>query len=165
MGILIAILVALTAVSCYAPALRDCTVSCEAPADCAAGQVCGSDGLCAAPEIAGSCADRPLDPPDAAMPDAAPDAPSTVTLQVEVGGGGSVLVVDHGTCNAGPPQGGKCMYDIALGVLQRVDASSIAADREFAGWTAGPCIGQPATCTFVPLLPTKIVAKFERIDD
>lgn len=165
MGLLIALLVALAAMSCYAPALRDCTVSCEAPADCAAGQVCGSDGLCAAPEVAGSCADRPPDGPDAAVPDAAPDAPPTVTLQVEVGSGGSVVVVDHGTCSSGPPQGGKCMYDIALGVLLRADAAAIAADRRFESWASGPCIGQPATCTFIPLLPTKIIARFERIDD
>jgi hypothetical protein len=166
MGVLILILVGLCAAGCYAPALRDCTVSCEAPSDCATGQVCGGDGLCAAPEVAGSCAG--LQPDAGVGEDAGVDAapgPTTVSLRVRVGGRGSVVIDGRGTCSSERPQEGDCMYDIALGVLQRARALPIQLDHVFESWAMGPCVGQLAICTFRAVEATTIEAKFKRTDD
>jgi hypothetical protein len=150
---------------CYAPSLRDCTVSCESAGDCASGQVCGSDGLCAAPEAAGHCATAEVDAGDAdASPpgDAAvPDAPKLVALHVQVDGKVSIEVAGLGVCSSKDPSHGRCMYDIALGIAQRVDAIAVEPDQQFAGWTSPTCAGQGAVCTFVPLtMLTSVVAKF-----
>lgn len=163
----IAVLAALAAAAgCYAPSLRDCTVSCESEGDCASGQVCGADGLCAAPEAAGHCATPEVDAgaePDASPPrDAAmPDGPvRTTTLHVQVDGKGSIDVTGSGVCSSKDPSHGRCMYDIAVGVAQRVEAIAVEPDQEFLGWTSLVCAGQGAVCTFVPLATTTVVAKF-----
>lgn len=163
---------------CYAPSLRDCTVSCAGPVDCAPGQVCGDDGLCADPDVAGRCAmatvdagmaqDAPPPPPRDAAPgvdasvasDAAPDAPPLVKLRVQIEGKGSVVVDGRGTCSSMDPSHGNCMYDVALGVAQRVQATAIMMDESFLGWTSITCAGQGAICTFTPGLSLTIVAKF-----
>jgi hypothetical protein len=164
---------------CYAPSLRDCAVSCAGPADCAPAQVCGDDGLCAAPEVAGHCAMTSVDAgrmPDAAPPlprDAAPprdsappvdaaepDAPLVVKLHVQIEGKGSVVVDGRGTCSSTDPSHGNCMYDIALGVAQRVQATEIDPMQSFLGWTSITCAGQGPTCTFTPPVAVTIVAKF-----
>ena len=162
--------VALAAVAgCYAPSLRDCTVSCAGPSDCASGQVCGSDGLCAAPETAGRCAADSVDagpgleagpPRDAAVTDAAPDGPALVKLHVQVDGTGRVQVDGSGTCSSTDPSHGNCMYDIALGVSQRVQATAIGPDQSFLGWGTITCAGQGPICTFIPPAAVTIVAKF-----
>jgi hypothetical protein len=164
--------------ACYSPSLRDCTVSCGGPADCAPGQVCGDDGMCASPEVAGRCAmespdagmqmEMPPPPPpprDAAVADApAPptDAASLVRLRVQVEGKGSVQIDGRGTCSSTDPSHGDCMYDIPLGVAQRVQAVAIDPNQTFAGWTSFVCAGQGSMCTFTPLVATAVAAKFSR---
>ena len=152
---------------CYAPSLRDCTVSCESAGDCARGQVCGSDGLCATPEAAGHCATAEVDagdvdaspPRDAAVP----DSPRLVALNVQVDGKGSIDVAGLGVCSSKDPSHGRCMYDIGLGIAQRVEAIAVEPDQEFDRWTSPTCAGQGAVCTFVPLtMTTLVVAKFGR---
>jgi len=157
-------LVALAApAGCYAPSLRDCTVSCEAASDCASGQVCGDDGLCAAPEVAGRCATIEVDAGtavDAGAADAAPDGPPLVTLFVQIDGKGSVDVAGRGVCSS-EIQRGRCMYDIPLGVAQRVEAIAIDNKQPFVGWTSLACAGQGAVCTVVPLTTaTTVVPRF-----
>lgn len=168
MGLLAAV-AALVLAGCYAPSFRDCTVSCAVPSDCAAGQVCGDDGLCAGPDVAGRCA---LDTVDAGTEDAAPrdgapaidaaapDGPPLVKLRVQIEGKGSVLVEGRGTCSSMDPSHGNCMYDIALGIAQRVQATQIDPDQSFLGWTSITCAGQGPICTFTPPVSLAIVARF-----
>jgi hypothetical protein len=158
-AIAIAALAALA--GCYSPSLRDCTVSCEAASDCASGQVCGDDGLCAAPMVAGRCANIEVDAGtvDAGVPDAPPDAPVLVRLSVQVDGKGSVDVAGSGVCSSQMMRG-RCMYDIPLGVAQRVEAIAIDSKEPFVGWTSLTCFGQGAVCTFTPLTMTTVAARF-----
>lgn len=158
---------------CYSPSLRDCTVACAGPADCAPSQVCGADGMCASPEMAGRCAmetdagPMPMpEPRDAAVADAPapPDAsPPLVRLRVQVDGRGSVIIDGRGTCSSMDPSHGNCMYDIPVGVAQRVQAMAIGPDDEFTGWTSFVCAGQAPMCTFTPLVATAVTAKFSRV--
>lgn len=157
---------------CYSPEVRDCTVSCASLHDCVRGQICGADGLCAAPEIAGRCASVLADggsshdagnhdggsPPDATV---SPDAPSTVSLHVQITGKGSVVVIGRGTCSSQDPQGGNCRYDLVAGVPQTVSAVDIQPKVRFSMWTSETCSGQGATCTFVPTAATIIVPRFD----
>jgi hypothetical protein len=157
---------------CYAPSLRDCTVTCDSERDCASGQVCGADGMCAAPAVAGRCAAPEVDAGvvdasgahDASPPrDAAtPDGPQLITLRVQVDGKGSVDVAGAGVCSTKDPSRGRCMYDIAPGIAQRVEAIAIETDQQFVSWTSVACAGQDAVCTFVPLATTTVIAKFGR---
>jgi hypothetical protein len=172
MGVLarIATAIALAAVAapaCYSPSLRDCTVSCESAGDCAGGQVCGDDRLCAAPDIAGRCGLTEVDAGvtvDASPPvDAAPDATVLVALIVQVEGKGSINVAGAGVCSSEDPHG-RCTYDIALGVAQRVEAIAIDSKEPFMSWTSPTCAGQGAVCTFVPMATpmrmTLVAARF-----
>ena len=161
---------------CYSPSLRDCTVACAGPADCGPGQVCGSDGMCASPEMAGHCAmeadagQMPMppmpmpEPHDAGVADAPPppDAALLVKLRVQVEGKGSVQIDGRGTCSSQDPSHGNCMYDIPLGVAQRVQAVAIDPDQTFTGWTSFVCAGQGPMCTFTPLVASAVTAKFSR---
>jgi hypothetical protein len=162
MGVLapVAIAIAIPALAaltgCYSPSLRDCTVSCEAAGDCASGQVCGDDGLCASPMVAGQCATVEV---DAGTVDAAPDGPVLVKLSVQVDGKGSIDVAGSGVCSSEMMRG-RCMYDIPLGVAQRVEAIAIDSREPFVGWTSLACAGQGAVCTFVPVAMTTVVARF-----
>lgn len=167
MGLLAATVAALVLASCYAPAVRDCTVSCEAPGDCARGQVCGSDGMCAAPEVAGHCAivapDAASPPRDAAI-DARPDAVPTVRLTVQVMGKGSIVLDDAMTCSSEAPQHGMCVYNVAPGVPITAQATPIQLDQQFTMWTSTVCGGQPARCTFTPAdAATTISARFDKL--
>jgi hypothetical protein len=149
---------------CYSPSLRDCTVACAEPADCAPAQVCGPDGMCASPEMAGRCAMEadaaPMPEPDAGVPDAAPDAALLVKLRVQIDGRGSVQIDGRGTCSSADPSHGNCMYDLPLGVAQRVQAVAIDPDQTFAAWASFVCGGEGPVCTFTPLVATAVVAKF-----
>jgi hypothetical protein len=163
MGVLAGVAALVVLAGCYAPSLRDCTVRCDGPSDCAHGQVCGDDGLCAAPETAGRCTGavdagpgQDADPPRDAAP---PDAPTT-KVQVQVDGEGSIVVEGQGTCSSRDPTHGKCTYDIALGITQRVSAVAIKLDQVFLGWTSMTCSGQWLVCAFVPTAPLSITAKF-----
>ena len=151
---------------CYAPSLRDCTVTCDSERDCASGQVCGADGMCAAPEVAGRCAAPEV---DAGLVDASgehdaspPRDAAMITLRVQVDGKGSIDVAGAGVCSSKDPSRGRCMYDIASGIAQRVEAIAIEPDQLFVSWTSVACAGQDAVCTFVPLATTTVVAKFGR---
>jgi hypothetical protein len=158
---------------CYSPSLRDCTVACAGSADCAPGQVCGPDGMCASPEMAGRCAmetdagamQMPMPEPRDAGIDATapPDAALLVKLRVQVDGKGSVQIDGRGTCSTQDPGHGTCMYDIPLGVAQRVQAVAIGPDETFAAWTSFVCAGQGPICTFTPLVATAVVAKFSHV--
>jgi hypothetical protein len=178
MGFLAGVAALVVLAGCYAPSLRDCTVSCAGPSDCAPGQVCGDDGMCAAPDVAGQCAMETVDagmgqdatPPgtahDAAPPrdtgpvvDAGPP-PMMVKLRVQIDGTGSVVVDGRGTCSSADPSHGNCMYDIALGIAQRVQATQIDPMQSFLGWSSNPCGGQGPICTFTPPAPLTVVAKF-----
>jgi hypothetical protein len=155
MGVLARIaLAAVAAPACYSPSLRDCTVSCESAGDCAGGQVCGDDQLCAAPEVAGRCALTEVDAGvtvDASPPrDAGPDGPVLVALTVQIEGRGSIDVAGRGVCSSEDSRG-RCTYDIALGVAQRVEAIAIDIREPFMSWTSPTCTGQGAVCTFVPM--------------
>ena len=172
MGVLAPVATGLAAIAlaapagCYAPSLRDCTVSCDSERDCASGQVCGADGMCAAPEVAGRCATAEVDAgaaPDAGGAiDASPprDGPAQTTLHVQIDGKGSVDVAGAGVCSTKDPSHGKCTYDIALGVAQRVEAIPVETDQQFIGWTSAVCADQGPICTFVPITMTTVVAKF-----
>jgi hypothetical protein len=160
---------------CYSPSLRECTVACAGPSDCAPDQVCGSDGMCASPEMAGRCTMEPdagqmpmpmpmPDRPDAGVPDAAaPDAQVVVRLRVQIDGKGSVQIDGRAPCSSQDPSHGNCMYDIPLGVAQRVQATAIDPDDVFTGWTSLVCAGQGAMCTFTPLAATAVTAKFSHM--
>jgi hypothetical protein len=178
MGVLAGIAALVVLAGCYAPSLRDCTVSCAGPSDCAPGQVCGDDGLCAAPEVAGRCQMATVDagpgkdagPPRDAAPGvdaspavdaAAPDAPPTVKLRVQIDGKGSVQVDGSGTCSSSDPSHGNCVYDIALDIAQRVEAMA-DDNQDFVGWLSITCAGQGPICTFTPPASLTIVARFER---
>ena len=151
---------------CYSPVARDCTVSCASPGDCVSGQVCGSDGLCAAPEVAGRCVAVVTDggpghdarPSDASV---SADAPSMVSLRVQISGKGSVIVLGRSTCSSLDPQHGNCTYDIVLGVPQVVRAAAIQSTDVFSKWSSATCGGQGATCRFIPVGATTVIAKFD----
>lgn len=172
MGLLAAAAAALVLAGCYSPAVRDCTVSCQAPGDCAAGQVCGTDGMCAAPDVAGHCAlvapdagvrvDAPAPPRDAAI-DAPPDAMPTAQLTVQIMGKGSVVLDGTMVCSSEAPQRGMCVYTVPPGVAITAQATPIQLDQLFARWTSIVCSGQGARCTFTPVDPTTISARFEKL--
>lgn len=162
---------------CYSPELRDCVVSCASSADCAPDQVCGADGMCAAPELAGRCAgpmltiDAGVDatsilvdaPP--IMVDAAPpiDASTQRFLRVDITGRGGVTVAGIGSCHHTAPTL-PCTFPVVAGVLTSLAAVADPDDR-FDKWESGPCVGQDATCTFVPSqLVTDVKAKFRQDD-
>jgi len=172
------VLAAMVVTGCYSPAIRDCTVSCAAPSDCASGQVCGADGLCAAPGVAGRCGAVMPDaapgydaapgndaapPHDAGGSDAAsPDAAVTVSLHVVISGTGSVVIAGVGTCSSQDAQHGDCTYEVALGVARTAHAVQVQQDQVFSRWQSLTCAGQGETCTFTPVVPTSIIARFDR---
>lgn len=171
MGVLALVAVgALVLTSCYAPAVRDCTVSCASERDCASGQVCGGDGMCAAPEVAGRCSGFPGDagprhdarPPGDPDLDAGLDAAQTVVLHVQIMGKGAVLVDGVGACSSKDPQHGDCMYDVIPGVVLIAHAVEIDRDELFAMWTSPTCAGQGPRCVFTPVAATAIAARFAR---
>lgn len=146
---------------CYSPAVRDCLVSCTSPGDCVSGQICGDDGLCAIPKMAGRCASLSSDAGLPGDPTTNLDGSITVRLQVRITGEGSVAVEGRGTCSSQGSQRGDCTYDIAPGIVQHVQAIEIRMNEPFTRWTSTTCIGQSASCTFIPLGPTSITARFE----
>ncbi|MGE5185763.1 MAG: hypothetical protein ACM31C_27060 [Acidobacteriota bacterium] len=165
------VLAASLSASCYSPDTRDCSVSCSHPLDCANGQVCGSDHFCASPEMAGRCGSLPpLD--DAGLPDAPgrdapprdapadarpPDAPTGVALQIQVMGAGTVALDAVGSCD-------KDCTLYAPFAMQATLRAEPKPKQAFDRWTQGPCVGQGATCTFVPLAPVTIAARFIKAD-
>lgn len=54
----------------YGASFTDCAIQCSAAADCPRGLACGAEGLCRTEGTPGLCADRPIDAPDPADPDA-----------------------------------------------------------------------------------------------
>jgi hypothetical protein len=165
---------ALLASGCYDPAFQDCVVSCSAANDCAPDQVCGSDGKCAAPSVAGHCvgtaaatdapgADgRPTDA-SVAVDAAMIDAPSQVTLRIEIKDHGSVVVQGISTCDFTAPMH-ICTFGVPAGV-PRVLTAIPDADYQFDKWELGPCVGSDETCTLTPTAPlTEIKVKFRRAD-
>jgi hypothetical protein len=156
MGFLKAMLVAACAnASCYSPDVRDCTVHCEREHDCVSGQVCGGDHFCASPGVSCS-ADAAPPMRDAAIPidTAIPiDAQPSVAITLQIMGAGTVALDGVGSCDA------TCTLSAPFGALATLYAIP-KAKQTFGGWTAGPCIGQPATCKFVPILPVTIAARF-----
>jgi hypothetical protein len=173
MGVLAGIAAAagLALAGCYSPSLRDCTVSCGSASDCATGQMCGADGMCASPAVAGRCValvdaghlDAPAHP-DAALPDAPPDAPRTVRLTVQIMGKGSVMVEGIGACSSLDPDKGNCVYDVVAGVPLTAQAMSITPTDAFAMWSSMTCAGQGAHCQFTPVIATVIAARFGHSD-
>lgn len=162
MGLLKAMLIAACA-SCYSPDLRDCTVRCERVHDCASGQQCNAAGFCAAPGA--SCGtdaaprdaaiDAPIDAPvDARVPI---DAPPTVTITLQLMGAGTLALDGVGSCDT------SCTLPARIGVPATVYAIP-KPKQTFSGWTAGPCLGQTATCKFVPIVPVTIAARFTKGD-
>ena len=165
MGVLI-VTIAVGLAACYSPSLRDCTVTCSAASDCASGQVCGGDHFCAAPVIAGTCAtpvqlDADIDGAladaaiDARAADAAIDAALFVALHLHVDGKGTLLLDGGGSCRS------DCMLSVP-----RAEPSTLRAiadaDQMFDRWTSPTCAGQPATCTFTPLVATTVNARFRK---
>jgi hypothetical protein len=163
--------------ACYSPELRDCAVTCERLDDCAPSQVCGSDRWCASPSVAGRCVSltmpdaapgtdgSPTVLPDAAIDavpiDAAPDAPSTTQLIVEIAGGarGVVTTAGVGSCDDTAPNR-MCSFSVLTGMPLSLTAMGRGGDY-FDKWTSGACNGQDETCMFTPITPTVIVtAKF-----
>jgi hypothetical protein len=104
------------------------------------------------------------EPHDAGATDApAIDAQVMVRLRVQIDGKGSVQIDGRGTCSSQDPGHGTCMYDIPLGVAQRVQAMAIGPDDEFTGWTSFVCGGQPSMCSFTPVVATAVTAKFSHV--
>jgi hypothetical protein len=157
MGLLKAMLVAACAnASCYSPEARDCTVRCERVHDCVSGQVCGDDHFCASPGV--SCVGDAAPPMRDAAIDAIPiDALPSVAITLQIMGAGTVALDGVGSCDA------SCTLSARFGALATLYAIP-KAKQTFGGWTAGPCIGQPATCKFVPLVPVTIAARFMKGD-
>lgn len=165
--------------ACYSPDLRDCTVSCAAAGDCASGQVCGATGFCAAPDVSCVVSDagvtvqdaRAMDAqsftPQDAAPDAPapPDAPTTSTLHVHVDGQGRVTITGVGTCAAGPPQQGDCMFPV-LTNIPLVATASPYSDWRFEKWTSTQCAMESTqTCTFAAHgATTNLSLKFRKVD-
>jgi hypothetical protein len=174
MEVLATIAAAALLAGCYEPSLRDCTVHCASPGDCAPGQLCGVDGMCAAPGVAGHCAmvapdagaglDAPAPPRDAAVAvDARPDAMPMARLTVQIMGKGSVVLDGSMTCSSEAPQRGMCVYSVPPGVAITAQATPIQLDQLFTMWTSSVCSGQGARCTFMPVDPTTISARFEKL--
>src|SRR5262249_36569119 len=143
------IVAALVVGGCYDPDVRDCTVTCTRTVDCIAGQTCSAAGLCAAPGV--TCHSAAGDAADAG--DAGDSGDSNVELKIEIDGPGSVALDGIATCAASCEQ--------LAPMAQPVTAHAIAGPKQaFDGWTTPPCVGQPATCTFVPTTPTVIGVHF-----
>ncbi|MBA3460092.1 MAG: hypothetical protein H0T46_09045 [Deltaproteobacteria bacterium] len=161
---------------CYSPELRDCAVACASVDDCGPNQVCGSDRWCASPSLAGRC--LTMATPDAAVGtdgapgviedaavdatvDAAPDAPTTLSLVVQIAGNGSVTIPGVGNCGYAAPNH-QCTFTVMIGAQLMLTASGID-EFEFDKWQSAACAGQGATCTLTPLPPTTTIAvKFRR---
>ncbi len=160
MGLLKAMLIAACAnASCYSPDVRDCTVRCERVHDCASGQVCSADGYCVAPGASCSASQPDATPMrDAAVDAPVPiDAPATVELTLQVMGAGTIALDGVGACDT------TCTLAARIGTVATLYAIP-KAKQTFSGWTAGPCVGQPSTCRFVPVAPVTIAARFVKKD-
>jgi len=139
---IVALLAVLAATGCYAPDLQDCTVSCGGSDECAGDQVCNRDGRCAAEGV--SCQG------------ATPDAPTAmITLRVQVGGTGKVVIAGVGECDDS-----ECLWQVPMATL-RLDAQETDDEKPFEGWTTMNCAPalQPS-CTFTPTASTTVGAKF-----
>jgi len=148
--------------SCYSPSVRDCTVRCERVHDCVSGQVCSDDRFCAAPGVscgadAAPMRDAAVDAPlrlDAPIPI---DAPDTVALSLQIMGAGTIALDGGGSCDT------SCTLPARIGAVATLYAIP-KPKQTFGGWTAGPCVGQPPTCKFVPIAPVTIAARFMKGD-
>ena len=180
---LVAAALALLLAGCYSPSLRDCTLSCAASNECATGQSCTANGWCAAAGAAcapsGGVIDAPLasdgsigavDAPTTTT-DAAPPADAalvTYPLQVQVIGGGKVIVDGIGTCDGNGNGGGQqgllptatpCTYQVLAGT--QVTAHATDVSQSFDKWTDPICKQQGALCMFTIVAPTLIQAHFK----
>jgi hypothetical protein len=152
--------------ACFDPDVRNCELSCASQADCASGQRCGPDHLCATPTT--QCRARVIDasvvidaglPADARRLDAKPhiDAAVDVVLFVAIGGNGTVAVVD------GPACGMTEFCELTVPADRAATLTAQPGQRSmFDAWTLGPCAGQGATCTFVPLTDTTLAVQFQK---
>lgn len=171
MAVLRFVLLGAALAGCYSPELRDCAVACESLGDCGPNQVCGSDRWCASPELAGRCLSltmpdaapgtdgAPVVSPDASV-DAAPDAPSTTQLIVEIAGAhGVVTTAGVGSCDDTAP-GRMCSFTVLTGMPLSLTAMGTGGDY-FDKWTSAACNGQDENCMLTPTTPTMTVtAKF-----
>jgi hypothetical protein len=152
--------VAVGASGCYAPTTRDCELSCDSDNDCASGQVCGPEHLCAQRSL--SCATGLVDgglvrdSQRATAIDAHEvDAPATVALTIMIGGMGTVTLDGGASCS---------MPSCQLVAPMNEQATLVATPAPrtmFDMWMTGPCVGQGATCTFVPLADTTLQVHFK----
>lgn len=72
-------------------------------------------------------------------------------------GGGTVTLVGSGVCAK------SCTLFADYGVTAIAEA--VPSDKnKFAGWTTATCMGQPATCTFVPVAPVTLGVRFMKED-
>ena len=125
--------------SCYSPSAREWSVP--------------------VPDADTDAAPPPRDAPgpDAVIADAPPDAPLPIVVQISVMGPGSVTLVGSGVCTK------SCTLFADYGKTATAEAVP-APKNKFAGWTSTTCLGQPATCTFVPLSPVTLGARFMKED-
>jgi hypothetical protein len=139
---LVSLLAVLAASGCYAPDLQDCTVTCGGSDECAGDQVCNSNGRCAAEGV--SCT--------GATPDA---ASAMITLRVQVGGTGKVVIAGVGECDES-----ECTWQVPMATL-RLDARATDDEKPFERWTTMNCMPalQPS-CMVTPTGSTTVGAKF-----
>jgi hypothetical protein len=154
--------------ACYSPDVADCVARCATDRDCATGHVCGDDRFCAAPEIAGRCEAQPLPmhadaaPTNADASSQMPDARPLVAIRLEIDGDGQVNISGGGTCNKGDSSA-ACTYHVPVGVAITLDAIPYTGQL-FEKWASETCAGEPASCTFTPLVGTTAKAKFIHAD-
>ena len=139
---LVSLFEVLAASGCYSPDLQDCTVTCGGSDECAGDQVC-NDGRCSAAGV--SC--------QGATPDA---ASAMITLRVQVGGTGKVVIAGVGECNDS-----ECMWQVPMATI-RLDARTTDDEKPFERWTTLNCLPalQPS-CMFTPTASTTVGAKFK----
>jgi hypothetical protein len=132
--------------SCYSPDARNWQT--PTPAD--ATHVSPSD----------ASHDPPLSdatPVDATPIDAPPDAAWPIEIHVQVMGPGTVTLVGVGSCSK----------DCRLLAAYAQTATLVATPNDkqrFDRWTSLVCTGQPATCTFLALVPVSVDARFVKDD-
>jgi hypothetical protein len=161
-GLLVCSLAATSGASaCYAPTTRDCELSCGSDSDCAGGQVCGTEHLCAGRGL--SCAPGAVDGGLVGDGERAPpvdahavDAEQTVVLTIMIGGMGTVTLDGGASCSTMP----SCQLVAPLD-KQATLVATPGAKMMFDMWMMGPCMGQGATCTFVPTTDTMLQVHFK----
>jgi len=145
-------------VGCYSPEAPDCTLACTADSDCISSQACTTDHMCAATGIA-TCGNH--ETPDAGHV-TGPDAGSgdSVTLTIQVSGGGGVRTNDGDFCDGNGDMMNTCVFHVLAG--EAVMLTPVPhMQKQFDRWQGAPCMNQPQVCSLTADGPVTAQAKFK----